>query len=182
MNDGSHTGNVALTDLAAALGIPPVALKVALEEAFDIMKQNGNPGLSLHIALARLGYNVNSQALYECLRNFRSVIGGAFNNSQGERQQHSFEIFTNSQATVRAPQYPAIQMRPGPYHTQTMAPPRIAFPAPQYTSDARTWHFGIYDSQGPERVSRPRPTPSQYIPEPANPQPTPSYQNIGPNT
>jgi hypothetical protein len=100
MNEGSHTGNVALTQLAATLGISSAALKVALEEAFDIMQQNCNPGLSLQIALARLGYIVNSQTLYGCLQTFRSVFSGAFNNTQGERRQHPFDVSTNSQATV----------------------------------------------------------------------------------
>jgi hypothetical protein len=182
MNEGSHTGNVALTQLAATLGISSVALKVALEEAFDIMQQNCNPGLSLQIALARLGYIVNSQALYGCLQTFRSVFSGAFNNTQGERRQHPFDVSTNSQATVQALRYPATQMRSSPYHTQAMAPPRTTFPAAQYTSNATTWRSGIHDQQGPEEVSRLQSASSRYTPEPAIPQPTPSNHYFGRNT
>jgi hypothetical protein len=73
--------------LAAELGLSPDALKVALEKAYDMTQQNGNAGLSLHIALARLGYQVDGQALYAALGAFRNRFGNAFENTQREAPQ-----------------------------------------------------------------------------------------------
>jgi hypothetical protein len=182
MNEGSHTGHVALKHLAATQGISPITLWVALEQAFDIMKQNDNSCLSLQIALARLGYSVSSQALYGCLRAFRSAFGDAFNKEQGERWQHLLDIFANGKAPLLTPYHPATQTQPSPYRLQAMAPPRVAYPAPQYTPDAMIWHSGIHEPQVPEEVDGPQSTPSQYNPEPIIPQPTPSNHCFERNT
>jgi hypothetical protein len=88
MNEGSSMGNLALARLAAGLGLSPVALKVALEEAFDIMQHNGNAGLSLHMALARLGYQINGQVLYAGLGVLRSNFACTFDGTQGKGFQN----------------------------------------------------------------------------------------------
>jgi hypothetical protein len=88
MNDGSTTGIFALVRLAADLGLSPDALKAALERAYDMMQQTGNAGLSLHMALARLGYQVDGQALYAALGAFRNRFGAAFENMQREVPQN----------------------------------------------------------------------------------------------
>lgn len=77
-SNGSHAGNVALETLAASLGLHPLALKVALEEAFDLMQLHSNGRLALHMALARLGYSVDAQSLYSRLDAFRNLFQGAF--------------------------------------------------------------------------------------------------------
>lgn len=77
-SEGSYTANVALETLAGSLGVNPVALKVALEQAFNLVQQNINARLALHIALARVGYRVDAQALYARLDSFRNMFQGAF--------------------------------------------------------------------------------------------------------
>lgn len=75
---GSPIGNAALGTLASSLGLPPLALKLALEQAFDLVQNNVNGRLALHIALARMGYRVDGQALYAKLEAFCNIFQGAF--------------------------------------------------------------------------------------------------------
>ncbi|KAF2032364.1 hypothetical protein EK21DRAFT_110039 [Setomelanomma holmii] len=69
---------MALAALAADLQIGAGALRIALEEAFDLMQQCGNAALSLHIALARLGYRMPGAVLYAKLHAFRASFASVF--------------------------------------------------------------------------------------------------------
>jgi hypothetical protein len=68
----SSTAYSALQNLATDLDLHEEALKSALNDAFDLMQQNNNPSLSLHIALARMGYH-ETGFLYCKLRDFRDT-------------------------------------------------------------------------------------------------------------
>jgi hypothetical protein len=173
MNEGSHVGNAALTELARGIGIPSFALKVVFEEAFGMTKENDDPVLALRIALARRGYTINYPGFHEQLRIFRSVFRSAF---QGIETQDSFNTCADSETPVPAPNYPTSKMQPNPYQ-----PPHAAYPTPQYTPDAMTWRSGFYGSQVPEGLSNLRPTESRYPSENAIPQPTSSNHYFGPN-
>jgi hypothetical protein len=176
MNEGSHVGNAALTELARGFGIPSIALKAVLEEAFDMMKENNDPVLALRIALARRGYTINYPGFYEQLRIFRSVFRGAF---QGMESQDPFNICAGSENPVPAPKYPTMQMQLNPCRSLAMAPPHVGYPTPQYTPDAMTWRTSFPESQVPRGSSNL--TASRYAPENAIPQPTSSNHYFGPN-
>jgi hypothetical protein len=143
MNEGSHVGNAALTELARGIGIPSFALKLVLEEAFGMTKENDDPVLALRIALARRGYTINYPGFHEQLRIFRSVFRGAF---QGMDTQDSFNTFADSETPVPAPNYPTSKMQPDPCQPLAMSPPHAAYPNLQYTPDAMTWRSGFYGS------------------------------------
>jgi hypothetical protein len=177
MNEGSHVGNAALTELARGIGIPSDALKVVLEEAFGMMKENDDPVLALRIALARRGYTINYPGFHEQLRIFRSVFRSA---SQGMETQDLFNICADSEGFVPASNYPTTQMQPNP-QPLAMAHPHVAYPTPQYTPDAMTWRAGFPESQVPRESSNLRPTASRYTPENAISQPTSSNHYFGPN-
>jgi hypothetical protein len=86
--DGSYTGRLALATLAADLGVTSDVLKIVLTEAFDLMQNHsdGSAGLSLHLALAREGYQINGQVLYARLNAFRNVFEEALHVSPGRNQ------------------------------------------------------------------------------------------------
>ncbi|KAL5113629.1 hypothetical protein ACEQ8H_008494 [Pleosporales sp. CAS-2024a] len=80
--DGSYTGQLALATLAADLGINASVLKMVLDDAFNILQQNtiGSPGLVLHMALARRGFQIDGHVLYGKMNEFRNVFAGAWDS------------------------------------------------------------------------------------------------------
>ncbi|EAT77956.2 hypothetical protein SNOG_14764 [Parastagonospora nodorum SN15] len=84
--EGSYTGKLALATLAADLGVTAGVLKVVLEEAFDIMQDTntGAPGLFLHMALARRGYQVDGQVLYTKISQFRNIFARSLSDAPGQ--------------------------------------------------------------------------------------------------
>jgi hypothetical protein len=176
MNEGSHVGNAALTELAKGIGIPSVALKVVLEDAFGMMKENDDPVLALRIALARRGYTINYPGFHEQLRIFRSVFRGAF---QGMEIQYPFNTCADNETPVPAPKYPTTQTQSNPCQPLAMAHPHAAYPTPQYIPDAMTWRSGFPESQVSRGSSNL--TASWYTPENAIPKPTSPNHYFGPN-
>jgi hypothetical protein len=81
--EGSYTGKLALATLATDLGVTAGVLRVVLEEAFNIMQDNviGTPGLFLHMALARRGYQIDGQVLYTKISQFRNIFARSFNDA-----------------------------------------------------------------------------------------------------
>lgn len=84
--EGSYTGKLALATLAADLGVTAGVLKVILGEAFDIMQDNniGTPGLFLHMALARRGYQIDGQVVYTKINLFRNIFGRSLSDAPGQ--------------------------------------------------------------------------------------------------
>jgi hypothetical protein len=152
MSEGSTTGIFALVRLAADLGLSPDALKVALEKAFDMMQQNGNAGLSLHMALARLGYQVDGQGLYATLGVFRNTFAGAFDDTKRKAAQHQgSNVLAKGPGLIKSANNTTNQPRPISQQFVGNAPQRLVVPMPQYTPDAITWRSGVYESVGQEQ-------------------------------
>jgi hypothetical protein len=90
MNNGSQTGsqigNAALTTLATELGMSVPALQRALEDAFDLVQQYIGPRMAFHLALTRLGYNIDGKVLYAILDRFGSIFANVFDNRQGKQE------------------------------------------------------------------------------------------------
>jgi len=84
--EGSYSGKLALATLAADLGVAAGVLKVVLGEAFDIMQDNniGTPGLFLHMALSRRGYQIDGEVLYTKISLFRNIFGRSFGDAPGQ--------------------------------------------------------------------------------------------------
>jgi hypothetical protein len=84
MNNGSQTGsqigNAALTTLATELGMSVPALQRALKDAFDLVQQYIGPRMAFHLALTRLGYNIDGKVLYAILDRFGSIFANLFDN------------------------------------------------------------------------------------------------------
>jgi hypothetical protein len=84
MNDGgSDVGKSALAHLATELHIEEATLKRALEAAFNIALSNGNPSLSLQIALAQMGYK--GPSIYAKLNKFGRNFAHDFGVAPGKQ-------------------------------------------------------------------------------------------------
>jgi len=68
--NATPTVRTTLHQLATALDISENALITALTGAFDLAQQNGNPSLSLHIVLGRMGYG-DTRRVYCAVRTLR---------------------------------------------------------------------------------------------------------------
>jgi hypothetical protein len=88
-DEESPAGNLALMKLAADLHIEANALKSALEEAFDMAQQNGNPSFSLHMVLARMGYQQLGQVFYSRLSDFRRDFRAMLSGEEGKQRMQS---------------------------------------------------------------------------------------------
>ncbi|KAF2824820.1 hypothetical protein CC86DRAFT_420050 [Ophiobolus disseminans] len=99
MNDNGSPGvHASLAQLATSLNLEVAQLKIALAEASDLLQQNGNASLSLHVALARMGYQINGLTFYPILDKFRRTFAGVLANEP-----------------VVTPAIPVPQMNPNPY-------------------------------------------------------------------
>ncbi|KAH5241675.1 hypothetical protein HBI72_202360 [Parastagonospora nodorum] len=125
--EGSYTGKLALATLAADLGVTAGVLKVVLEEAFDIMQDTntGAPGLFLHMALARRGYQVDGQVLYTKISQFRNIFA---------------RLLSDAPARLPYSQHSIVQTSPNSYQAMSAATVRPSIPQPQHTQAAMTWH------------------------------------------
>lgn len=84
---GSPQSRLALATLATALCLDVIALKTALEAAFDLLPSVQNPGLALHMTLARHGYRIDSETFYAALSALcRSRVAATLQGQHGKEE------------------------------------------------------------------------------------------------
>lgn len=150
---GSSAAYSALRSLAFDLNLHEDVLKSALDDAFDlpVTQQNGNPSLSLHITLARMGYH-ETGLLYCKLREFREInAAGLLSGEPGKDE----EVWSGVGEDVSSADLGGPAMRDKPYRSIAPVPAPRVRPPLQHTPEAMTWR--------PEYAASAVPSPLRHI-------------------